>query len=101
MDTVVITLPHTPKRQLGCDTTTWPVGRAELGGLLQSTLQSSRLCKVTEEEVNAPALPSPAREPGAAADGLPEHEVRRALLGLLAEVGTVTATQAAARLDYS
>ena len=56
---------------------------------------------MTEEEVNAPALPSPAREPGAAADGLPEHEVRRALLGLLAEVGTVTATQAAARLDYS
>ncbi|KAA6220744.1 transcriptional regulator [Streptomyces albofaciens JCM 4342] len=32
---------------------------------------------------------------------LPEHEVRTALLDLLAEVGTVTATEAAARLGYS
>nr|WP_107058621.1 helix-turn-helix domain-containing protein [Streptomyces rimosus] len=32
---------------------------------------------------------------------MPEHEVRRALLDLLAEVGTVTATDAAARLGYS
>lgn len=32
---------------------------------------------------------------------LPEHEVRSALLDLLAEVGTVTATEAAARLGYS
>lgn len=35
------------------------------------------------------------------AGGLPEHEVRTALLDLLAEVGTVTATEAAARLGYS
>ncbi|MEV0278811.1 ArsR family transcriptional regulator [Streptomyces sp. NPDC050610] len=34
-------------------------------------------------------------------DGLREHEVRTALLALLAEVGTVTATEAAARLGYS
>nr|WP_245766655.1 helix-turn-helix domain-containing protein [Streptomyces colonosanans] len=32
---------------------------------------------------------------------MPEHEVRTALLELLAEVGTVTATEAAARLGYS
>lgn len=32
---------------------------------------------------------------------LPEHEVRTALLELLAEVGTVTATEAAARLGHS
>ncbi|MGW3494232.1 helix-turn-helix domain-containing protein [Streptomyces sp. NPDC001020] len=32
---------------------------------------------------------------------LPEHEVRTALLELLAEVGAVTATEAAARLGYS
>lgn len=37
----------------------------------------------------------------AAGSGLPEHEVRTALLDLLAEVGTVTATEAAARLGYS
>lgn len=36
------------------------------------------------------------------ADGeLREHEVRTALLDLLAEVGTVTATEAASRLGYS
>ncbi|MEU7043240.1 ArsR family transcriptional regulator [Streptomyces varsoviensis] len=34
-------------------------------------------------------------------DGLREHEVRTALLALLAEVGTVTATEAATRLGYS
>lgn len=34
-------------------------------------------------------------------DGLPEHRVRTALLDLLAEVGTATATEAAARLGYS
>ncbi|GAA2064881.1 helix-turn-helix domain-containing protein [Streptomyces albiaxialis] len=34
-------------------------------------------------------------------DALPEHEVRSALLALLDEAGTVTATQAAARLGYS
>ncbi|MYR63603.1 ArsR family transcriptional regulator [Streptomyces sp. SID625] len=33
--------------------------------------------------------------------GLREHEVRTALLELLAEVGTVTATEAASRLGYS
>ena len=33
--------------------------------------------------------------------GLPAHEVRTALLALLDEAGTVTATQAAARLGYS
>ncbi|GGX92390.1 winged helix-turn-helix domain-containing protein [Streptomyces hiroshimensis] len=33
--------------------------------------------------------------------GLREHEVRTALLDLLAEVGTVTATEAADRLGYS
>ncbi|MGW2848093.1 ArsR family transcriptional regulator [Streptomyces sp. NPDC001274] len=32
---------------------------------------------------------------------LPEHEVRTALLALLAEVGTATATEAAARLGHS
>ncbi|MET8630656.1 helix-turn-helix domain-containing protein [Kitasatospora sp. NPDC004669] len=32
---------------------------------------------------------------------LPEHAVRTALLGLLAERGTVTSTEAAARLGYS
>ncbi|GAB2770552.1 winged helix-turn-helix domain-containing protein [Streptomyces daliensis] len=40
--------------------------------------------------------------PEAAADGaLPEHEARTALLDLLAEVGAVTATEAAGRLGYS
>lgn len=34
-------------------------------------------------------------------DVLPEHEVRTALLELLAEVGSVTATEAAGRLGYS
>ncbi|MDG4536315.1 ArsR family transcriptional regulator [Streptomyces sp. AV19] len=34
-------------------------------------------------------------------EDLREHEVRTALLGLLAEVGTVTATEAAGRLGYS
>lgn len=33
--------------------------------------------------------------------GLRPHEVRTALLALLAEVGAVTATEAAARLGYS
>jgi predicted ArsR family transcriptional regulator len=44
---------------------------------------------VTEEDINAPN------------SALREHEVRRALLALLAEVGTVTATEAGARLGYS
>ncbi|MEV5595640.1 helix-turn-helix domain-containing protein [Streptomyces sp. NPDC052496] len=45
----------------------------------------------------APAQPPPpaARQP------LPDHPVRLALLDLLAEVGTVTSTQAAARLGHS
>ncbi|MFB8024880.1 winged helix-turn-helix domain-containing protein [Streptomyces sp. NPDC056465] len=34
-------------------------------------------------------------------EALREHEVRTALLGLLAEVGAVTATEAASRLGYS
>ncbi|WP_432040069.1 winged helix-turn-helix transcriptional regulator [Streptomyces cucumeris] len=40
------------------------------------------------------------RTPGGG-DELREHEVRTALLELLAEVGTVTATEAAARLGHS
>ncbi|MEU9794803.1 helix-turn-helix domain-containing protein [Streptomyces sparsogenes] len=42
----------------------------------------------------------PPRSPQAA-DGLREHEVCTALLELLAEGGTITATEAAARLGYS
>ncbi|MFD7662564.1 winged helix-turn-helix domain-containing protein [Streptomyces sp. NPDC059788] len=44
--------------------------------------------------------PPPGRTRGAD-DALREHEVRRALLDLLAEVGAVTATEASARLGYS
>ncbi|RNG20073.1 ArsR family transcriptional regulator [Streptomyces botrytidirepellens] len=51
---------------------------------MPSSLQSSRLCKVTEDDVN-----------------LRDHHVRTDLLDLLAEVGTVTATEAASRLGYS
>ncbi|MFJ9844677.1 ArsR/SmtB family transcription factor [Kitasatospora sp. NPDC101155] len=54
---------------------------------LLSTLQSSRLCKVTEDLARNGALP--------------EHAVRTALLDLLAERGTLTSTEAAARLGYS
>ncbi|BCK66943.1 hypothetical protein Srufu_008960 [Streptomyces libani subsp. rufus] len=51
---------------------------------------------MTEDDLNAPD------ERSAGTDGaLREHEVRTALLDLLAEVGTVTATEAAARLGYS
>jgi selenocysteine lyase/cysteine desulfurase len=63
---------------------------------LQSALQSSRLRLVTEDDVDASAA-----EPPPVAAGLPEHPVRRALLELFAETGTLTATQAAARLGYS
>lgn len=51
---------------------------------------------MTEDELNASTG-------GACGTGdrLREHEVRTALLELLAEVGTVTATEAAARLGYS
>ncbi|MFF1871247.1 winged helix-turn-helix domain-containing protein [Kitasatospora herbaricolor] len=51
---------------------------------------------MAEEDVNS--LPGSA-DP--AADRLPEHEIRTALLDLLAEVGTVTATEAAGRLGHS
>ncbi|KOG51353.1 ArsR family transcriptional regulator [Streptomyces griseoflavus] len=51
---------------------------------------------MTEDDLTA--RPDRTRHAGAA---LPEHEVRTALLDLLAEVGTVTATEAAARLGYS
>jgi len=67
-----------------------------MGCRLPTPLQSSRLCKVTEDDLNAPD------ERTAGTDGaLREHEVRTALLDLLAEVGTVTATEAASRLGYS
>ncbi|WNM36084.1 winged helix-turn-helix domain-containing protein [Streptomyces sp. Li-HN-5-11] len=57
---------------------------------------------MTEEDVNAASPPAKAAErPRHAEDRLPEHQVRRALLDLLAEVGTVTATEAAGRLGYS
>ncbi|MCC9305985.1 helix-turn-helix domain-containing protein [Kitasatospora sp. RB6PN24] len=46
------------------------------------------------EDLAAPA-------PGTASDGLPDHEVRTALLRLLETEGTVTATLAARRLGYS
>ncbi|MFB7593122.1 helix-turn-helix domain-containing protein [Streptomyces sp. NPDC056160] len=48
------------------------------------------------EELNAPN-----DRPGDVDAPLREHEVRTALLELLAEVGTVTATEAASRLGYS
>ncbi|KUL36313.1 ArsR family transcriptional regulator [Streptomyces sp. NRRL F-4489] len=51
---------------------------------------------MTEDDLNAPA-----RRTAGAGEGLPEHEVRTALLDLLADVGTATATEAAARLGYS
>ncbi|MFE7624594.1 helix-turn-helix domain-containing protein [Streptomyces sp. NPDC057509] len=51
---------------------------------------------MTEDDVNAP-------DDQAAGTGqeLREHEVRTALLDLLAEVGAVTATEAASQLGYS
>ena len=63
---------------------------------LPRSLQSSRVCKVTEDDVNAPNDQKRSR-----GEELREHEVRTALLGLLAEVGAVTATEAASRLGYS
>jgi hypothetical protein len=51
---------------------------------------------VTEDDVNATSD----RTHGAGAE-LREHQVRTALLGLLAEVGAVTATEAASRLGHS
>ncbi len=51
---------------------------------------------MTEDDLNTP--PDRTSDRG---NKLREHEVRAALLDLLAEVGTVTATEAAARLGYS
>ncbi|MGY1436794.1 ArsR/SmtB family transcription factor [Streptomyces reniochalinae] len=51
---------------------------------------------MTEDDL----APTPRHAPGAG-DQLREHEVRTALLELLAEVGAVTATEAAGRLGYS
>ncbi|MFF9403101.1 winged helix-turn-helix domain-containing protein [Streptomyces sp. NPDC014744] len=51
---------------------------------------------MTEDGVNTPN-----GQPDGTGEELREHEVRTALLDLLAEVGTVTATEAASRLGYS
>ncbi|MGW1376927.1 ArsR family transcriptional regulator [Streptomyces sp. NPDC002446] len=51
---------------------------------------------MTEGDLNS--LPDQTRDTG---DDLREHQVRTDLLDLLAQVGTVTATEAAARLGYS
>lgn len=51
---------------------------------------------MTEDDVNAPSDPT-----HGTAEALRDHEVRTALLDLLAEVGTVTATEAASRLGHS
>ncbi|WP_407287536.1 winged helix-turn-helix domain-containing protein [Streptomyces sp. BP-8] len=51
---------------------------------------------MTEDDLTTPDGPT-----GGTGAGLREHEVRAALLDLLAEVGTVTATEAASRLGYS
>ncbi|MEU4008700.1 winged helix-turn-helix domain-containing protein [Streptomyces pseudogriseolus] len=51
---------------------------------------------MTEDDVN-----SPGGQTNGNSEELREHEVRTALLDLLAEVGTVTATEAASRLGYS
>ncbi|MGW6310346.1 winged helix-turn-helix domain-containing protein [Streptomyces niveus] len=51
---------------------------------------------MTEDDVNTPDDQAPGT-----GEELREHDVRTALLDLLAEVGTVTATEAASRLGYS
>ncbi|MGA5134058.1 winged helix-turn-helix domain-containing protein [Streptomyces olivoreticuli] len=51
---------------------------------------------MTEDDLNTPS-----DRTSDTGNELREHEVRTALLDLLAEVGTVTATEAAARLGYS
>ncbi|MER6101305.1 winged helix-turn-helix domain-containing protein [Streptomyces sp. NPDC001832] len=51
---------------------------------------------MTEDDVNTPD-----DQTAGLSEELREHEVRTALLDLLAEVGTVTATEAASRLGYS
>ena len=56
--------------------------------------------ELNERDAHRGQAPEPGR-PAAAGGGLREHEVRTALLELLAEVGTVTATEAAARLGHS
>ena len=58
---------------------------------------------MTEEEVNTPRPRSTRADSrnAEAAGELPEHAVRGALLDLLAEAGTVTATEAAGRLGLS
>ncbi|MEV5978809.1 helix-turn-helix domain-containing protein [Streptomyces sp. NPDC052114] len=54
---------------------------------------------MTEDDVNH--RPDSSGTGGTGDGELREHEVRTALLGLLAEVGTVTATEAASRLGHS
>ncbi|MBO4252554.1 winged helix-turn-helix domain-containing protein [Streptomyces griseorubiginosus] len=56
---------------------------------------------MTEEDANAAPPNEAAADPRDADGRMPEHRVRMALLDLLAEVGTVTATEAAGRLGYS
>ncbi|MFD5892488.1 winged helix-turn-helix domain-containing protein [Streptomyces sp. NPDC060366] len=57
---------------------------------------------MTEDDVNTPPdRTDSAHRSGGPDGGLREHEVRTALLDLLAEVGTVTATEAASRLGHS
>ncbi|WP_326698679.1 ArsR family transcriptional regulator [Streptomyces sp. NBC_01754] len=57
---------------------------------------------MTEEDVNTPHDRADSGGEGFREhEGLREHEVRTALMDLLAEVGTVTATEAAGRLGYS
>ncbi|OEV08891.1 winged helix-turn-helix domain-containing protein [Streptomyces nanshensis] len=51
---------------------------------------------MTEDDVNAPD-----DQAAGTGGGLREHDVRTELLDLLAEVGAVTATEAASRLGYS
>lgn len=53
---------------------------------------------MTEDDLTTPHGRADRSRSGAE---LREHEVRTALLDLLAEVGTLTATEAAARLGYS
>lgn len=65
---------------------------------LPTPLQSSTLCKVSDEiHQSEAASPLPDR----ARQSLPDHPVRIALLDLLAETGTLTSTEAAARLGHS
>ncbi|MEV1022330.1 helix-turn-helix domain-containing protein [Streptomyces sp. NPDC050264] len=56
---------------------------------------------MTEEDLTEEGPTEEAGETGRAARPLPDHPVRVALLDLLAELGTVTSSQAAARLGYS